>query len=343
MQNIISALEQFLPEMSTLFKSRYNLLHTIAEKEPIGRRGLALELDYSERIIRKEIEILALAGLVEISHLGIMITKEGEKILSTLYLPLQSLEEFSKLEKQIQSLLGLKQAIIVKGNVDVDEKIKQQLGMACASVLNALLTDDTTVAVAGGTTMSRMVEFMPKRHTSYRNLMVIPARGSVGERAEFQANTIAFELAKKLGAGYELLTIPDSLSNHSIKLIKNEPNIQKILQKTATTDIIVFGIGNAIKMAKRRNESQEVLNLLEKKQAVAETFRHYFDAKGQVVYATESIGVSPDLARVIPKRIAVAGGASKATAILAIRDLLKESYLVIDESAAREIIKKLTI
>ncbi|MDF2595884.1 MAG: transcriptional regulator, DeoR family [Clostridia bacterium] len=340
MQNTLSALEKLLPEAIKLFKERYFLLQTILENGPVGRRGLASMLNFSERTIRKEVDILLQQGLVEIFHLGIVITEEGEKLLDTLYLPLQTLEEFSQLEKEVSKLLDLKQAVIVKGDVDIHEEVKNKLGRACASVLSSVLKDDYTVAITGGTTIFKMIESMPKQHVHYKNLMIIPARGSVGKKVELQANTVAVELAKKLGAGYELLTIPDNLSNQSISLIKSEPQIQKILQKIAKTDIIIFGIGGAKKMANRRKEPKEVLDILTEKKAVAEAFRHYFDAKGKVVYASQSIGVAPHIAMTIPIRIAIAGGTSKANAILATRALLKNSYLILDEAAAREIVKK---
>ncbi len=339
MQNTVAALEKLLPEAIKLFKERYHLLQTILENEPVGRRGLASLLGISERIVRREVDLLAEQGLVNISSLGILITVEGEKVLDALYLPLQTLEEFSQLEKEISQILDLKQAIIVKGDADTSEEVKNKLGRSCASVLCSVLKNDYTVAITGGTTIFKMVESMPKQHFAYRNVMIIPARGSVGNKAEFQANTVAVELAKKIGADYELLTIPDNLSKESISFVKNEPHIQKILQKIAKTDIIIFGIGNAMKMANRRKEPKEVLEVLMEKKAAAEAFRHYFDAKGQVVYATQSIGVAPDIARTIPIKIAVAGGASKARAILATRALLKNSYLVLDEAAARAILK----
>lgn len=342
MQNTLYALEKLIPESVKLFKSRYVILQTIFENGPIGRRILATNLNLSERTVRKEVDILSEQGLIQISHLGIKITQEGEKVLDTLYLPLQMLEEFSELERQIGQLLDLKQAIIVKGDADHSEEIKNNLGRACASVLSSVLKDDATLAITGGTTILKMVESMPKQLDRYKNLMIIPARGSVGNKAEFQANTVAVELARRLGADYELLTIPDNLSNQSINLIKNEPQIQKILQKIAKTDIIIFGIGNAMKMAARRKEPQEVLDILTEEQAEAEAFRHYFNGDGRVVYATQCIGVAPDIARIIPIKIAVAGGVSKASAILAAKALLKNSFLILDEGAAREIVKKMT-
>lgn len=341
MQNKIVAIERLLPEAIELFKTRYTLLQTIMQKGPIGRRGLSTCLSLSERLIRGEVDKLAQNGLVNVASQGMTITKLGEDILSTLYLPLHYLEELTRQEEAIKEKLGLKRVIVLKGHLEQDEETKTSLGFAICSLLEEMLTAHTTIAITGGTTMAHMVHYMPKSLKAYEGLNVLPARGSVGQRVELHANTIAVELAGKLGAMYEILTIPDNLSHQSISLIKNEPQIEKLLQKLAKTDIIIFGIGNAIKMAKHRKEPQEVLNLLKEKAAVAEAFRHYFNADGEVVYASEVIGVAPEMAKEIPIRIAVAGGKSKAEAILAARSLLQEGYLIIDEEAAAAILEYL--
>ena len=343
MQNKIVAVEKLLPEAIELFKVRYALLQTIMQKGPIGRRSLTTHLALSERMIRGEVDKLAQNGLVAVTVQGIIITKPGEEVLNTLYLPLHYLEALTRQEEELKEKLGLKRVIILKGNLEQNEETQTSLGFAISSLLEEMLTAHTTIAITGGTTIANMVHYMPKSQQHYEDLHVLPARGSVGQRVELHANTIAVELANKLGGMYEILTIPDNLSHQSISLIKNEPQIEKLLQKLAKTDMIIFGIGNALKMAKHRKEPQEVLNLLEQKTAVAEAFRHYFNAEGQVVYASEVIGVAPDMAKKIPIRIAVAGGKSKAEAIVATRSLLQEGYLIVDEDAATAILNHLAV
>lgn len=340
MQTEVTALEKLVPEAITLFKERYKLLQTILECGPIGRRGLANQLILSERTIRNEVDKLTKQGLVQTSIAGISITKSGEDLLSKLYLTLHMLEESSRLEEKLRHILQVRKVIVIRGNIDQDETVKDQFGYAIASLLEKVLKDYTTIAITGGTTIAKMVEHMPRMTHTCEHIHIIPARGSVGQRVELQAHTIAVAMAEKLSAEYELLAIPDNLSHQSLNLIKSEPQIQKILQKIAKTDIIIFGIGNAIKMAKHRKEQDKVLELLEDKGAIAEVFRHYLDAEGKVVYASESIGVGPEEARKIPIRIAVAGGSSKANAILAARELLKGSYLILDEGAAKKIISQ---
>ena len=342
MQNKILALEKLLPEFTQMFKIRYTILQKILQKGTIGRRTLVQELALSERTVRTEVEKLDEQGLIHISSKGMTVTKLGEEILSSLYMSFHLLDELSRLEEEIAKGLGLKKAIIVKGDFEEDEEVANGLGLAFSSLLEELLKDQMTLAITGGTTIAKMVEQMPSIAHHFKNLHVLPARGSVGERVELHANTIAVKLAHKLEAKYEVLTIPDNLSNQSIHFIKNEPQIEKILQKLSGTDMIIFGIGNALKMAKHRKETQEVLELLKERRAVSESFRHYFDAQGNVVYESEVIGVSPTMAKRIPYRIAVAGGEEKALAIIATKTLLKDSYLILDESAARTIIKHLS-
>lgn len=339
MQNKIVALEKLLPEFAQMFKIRYMTLQTILQKGPIGRRSLVQVLNLSERTVRTELEKLDEQGLIQTSTKGVTITPLGEELLSNLYMPYHLMDEMSRLEEEVARILGLKRAIIIKGNLEEQEETVSGLGLAFGALVEEFLQDGMTLAITGGTTIAKMVEHMPSSSKNYTDIHILPARGSVGERVELHANTISVKLAQKLDAKYETLTIPDNLSNQSIHFIKNEPEIQKILQKLARTDMIIFGIGNAIKMAKRRRESEEVIQILEDQKAVSESFRHYFNAKGNVVYQSEVIGVSPAMAKNIPYRIAVACGEKKAEAILATKVLLEGSYLILDENAARAILE----
>ncbi len=385
MQNKIVALEKLLPEFSQMFKMRYVILQKILQKGTVGRRTLVQELELSERMVRAEVEKLEEQGLIHISVKGMSITTLGEEVLSSLYMPYHLMDELSRLEEEVATALGLKKAIIVKGNFGEDNEVVNSLGLAFGSLLEELLKEDMTLAITGGTTIAKMVDHMPSiSHSfnglhvlpargsvgervelhantiavaitggttiakmvdhmpsishSFNGLHVLPARGSVGERVELHANTIAVKLANRLNAKYEVLNIPDNLSNQSIHFIKNEPQIENLLKKLSETDMIIFGIGNAMKMAKHRKETQAVLELLEERRAISESFRHYFNAEGEVVYDSEVIGVSPVMAMKIPYRIAVAGGKEKVLAILASKILLEDSYLILDESAARTIL-----
>lgn len=50
------------------------------------------------------------------------------------------------------------------------------------------------------------------------DVTVIPARGSVGNQARFQANTIASRIANKLNAKLQLLPIPETVSKQAMEI-----------------------------------------------------------------------------------------------------------------------------
>ncbi|MHC1748368.1 MAG: sugar-binding transcriptional regulator [Cellulosilyticaceae bacterium] len=339
MENIILSLEKIIPEGIESFKSRYALLQLVRDEEPIGRRALASILNLSERLVRSELELLTRQGLLEASHLGVSITQEGKMLLSNLYFAVENLDTMEELEEEIMKILPIKRVIIVRGDVDLEEATRDNLGKAGANLLTSLLHSQMIIALTGGTTLSKMIEHIPNLDYTDKNLTIMPARGSIGEKVEYEANTLVVNLAKKLHAKYELLNIPDNLGEDSIESIKREPHIQKRLQKIPKSDIIIFGLGDAFKMAKRRREPMAVMELLSKKQAIGEAFRYYFDKNGQIIYAPKTLGVDLEIAKKIPIRIAVAGGKTKAKAILAATELLRDSYLILDEGAAVEIIE----
>lgn len=339
MTETFDLLKLMIPEGIDSLKNRYLILESISYKGPIGRRVLSIETQISERILRSETELMKKMGLIESSTLGMKITYKGQYVLDELFPNMQDLRGLSGLEEELKQKLNLRKAIIVTGNVDESEGTKAQLGKAGAFLLEGLLKNSQTIAVTGGTTVGNMVRSMPKLHRHYEDIMIVPARGSIGGKVELQANTLVAKLAKVLDADYSLLNLPDNLSQRTINSIKKEPQVQKTLQKVEETDIIIFGIGNALQMAERREASLDIVHMLRKKDAVSEIFGYYFDAQGKVVYSTPTIGIDIENAQQIKERIAIAGGESKALAIFSARQIINGSYLITDEGAARAILR----
>ncbi|MEW6230508.1 MAG: sugar-binding domain-containing protein, partial [Bacillota bacterium] len=105
-----------------------------------------------------------------------------------------------------------------------------------------------------------------------------------------------------------------------------------------TARIVVHGVGTLEEMAERRGIVGDDLRLLTSRGAVAEMFGYYFDRAGNMVYYTPSMGIRPeDLAG--KKAIAVAGGARKARAMLAVVKQQSRESLVTDEAAARRMLE----
>jgi central glycolytic genes regulator len=92
-------------------------------------------------------------------------------------------------------------------------------------------------------------------------------------------------------------------------------------------------------MARRRGVTQEKMESLDQMGTVGEAFGCYFNNKGQVVYSTPTIGINNTDIRKVDNPVAVAGGKSKAEAIVATEANNARGVLITDEGAAREILR----
>ena len=331
-------LKKIVPELIEIFEKRYTILRTVYSMQPIGRRTLASILDISERVIRNETTFLREAGLIEVQPLGMEITDEGEIVLEGLRELSHQLKGFRKLEQKLAQLLHLDKVMIVPGNVDEDELVLADIGKAAAAYLKEIIKDGDTIAVTGGSTVGAVADSLPYIGDLH-NTMVVPARGGMGSNVEYQSNTIAAALAKKLGGKYKLLHVPGQLRAEAVETLMNEPDVRSVIESLRETDILVYGVGRAEDMAIRRNLSESEIQILRENKAVAEAFGYFFNQKGEIVFSSNSIGLNiRDLKR-IPQLLGVAGGKQKALVIMAVAYHCPGGVFITDEGAAHEILR----
>jgi Transcriptional regulator, contains sigma factor-related N-terminal domain len=338
LRDLLLLQQKVVPELIELLEKRYTILRTIYFNEPIGRRALALQLNVGERIVRSEVNFLKNQGLIAIDAAGMIVTEEGESIIDTLKGFIHELKGLSSIEDQIKTRLKLEKVIIVPGNADDDYMILKEMGRVGAQYLKNLIEDNQIIAVTGGSSVAELVNNIPKL-LGKSNVLVVPARGGMGRVVETQANTVTANLANKLNASYRLLHVPDVMSRETLETMLHEPGITEIIESISRANLLIFGIGRADEMAKRRNLNEVEMETLLNKGAVAEAFGYYFDREGNIVEKTSTIGVKYDDVKKIDIIVAVAGGRSKAEAIVATRTYNKNSILITDEGAAREIVK----
>lgn len=329
MNEFLMICERIVPEIVSVLKERYKILNHLVYEEPIGRRTLATATDLPERTVRSHIELMRANGLVDIYKPGIFLTDEGQSIVPKLRNFLNELDRINELESRLTEALSIDRVIITptEGTLMV-----KKLGFAGAKLLQELLEPDSVVAISGGSTMAAVAEEMPILPF---NPTVVPARGGVGAVVEYQANVIASVLAERLRGTYKMLHLPDGLSQDSLHMLMTcEPQIKEISDLISRTDVLLFGIGTAMRMADQRHIADEVRKQLVDNHAVGEALGQYCDLDGKLIYSTNNIGLSlPDVAKV-PNVIAVAGGQEKASAIIGVMRACQKGILIIDEQAA---------
>lgn len=339
MKEIIDLQRKIVPEILTILEKRYNILRNIYILQPVGRRNLANKLSLGERVIRTEVDILKSQGLVDIDAGGMSITTEGEVVVEQLKDFIYSMRGIGEMEEKLRRKLDIIKVIVVPGNVDTDDFVLGDLGKATAKLIEKLIQDNIIMGITGGTTMAAVAKGIVQ-HTKPQNIKIVPARGGLGKQVETQANTIAAEMASRLKGSYELLHASDTLSEETMQMLLKDPEMQRVINTIKSVNLLVFGIGRADTMASRRELSKDIIEKLERLNAVSEAFGYYFNQKGEIVHETKTIGINLDDFKKVEYTIGVAGGYNKAKAILAITSLKKTMMLVTDEAAAKRILEE---
>ncbi|MDO3413097.1 sugar-binding domain-containing protein [Saccharibacillus sp. CPCC 101409] len=342
MQNILEIQQQLLPDLMETLKKRYTILHQIMLTGTTGRRTLAHSLQMTERVLRAETDLLKAQGLIETDTAGMRISDAGQLLLERLEPVLKELVGLSNLEEKIRRFYGLRKVVVVPGNCEESPLSKRELGKAGAKALLGVMRGGDVVAVTGGTTLAEMAEQLTHPvNAPLKGSWFVPARGGLGESLEIQANTIASNMAKRVGADYRLLHVPDLLSREAYESLVHDPNIQEIVGEIRTARIVVHGIGDAMEMARRRKLDAATTSELRQKGAVAESFGYYFDESGSVVHNMLTLGLRLDDIKATDIVLGIAGGRSKAKSIHAVLRFGQEDILVLDEAAAIEIVQEM--
>lgn len=341
MDSIIEAQIKLVPEMLELLQHRYRVLKIISVSGPIGRRPLCQLAGLSEREIRTMMDILRNLNLIHIAKEGTSITSEGAGVLIALEKTMEQWTERSSIAKRLVQLLGIKTVRVVAGDSDTDLTTKNYLGLEAATQFTAEIANGKIVAVTGGSSIAAIPPHIDKSSLS-DELMFIAARGGVGTDIELQANVIAATFAQASGGSYNTFYYPETLSEGAHEAFRQEPSVVKMTQLYGETDCVLHGIGDAQAMAELRDSSVEDREMLKNCGAEGEAFGYYFDKDGKIVHRIRTIGVRTDHLERIPLIISVAGGHSKAKAILAyMASAPKQTILVTDEGAAFEMLRLL--
>nr|WP_326831014.1 sugar-binding domain-containing protein [Anaerosalibacter bizertensis] len=338
LKKIIELEKKIAPELIDILENRYDILRNIYYNQPIGRRSLANQLGMGERTIRTEVNILKNQGLLNIESMGMYVTNEGKVLLEDIKDLIHIIKGLTELESALENKLNIRKVLVVPGNSDESKLVLKDMGRTAARFLKKMIKKNSIIGITGGTTMAQVAEEMPKGKVA-NDILVLPARGGLGKDVETQANSIAANLAKKLDGNYRLLHVPDNIEQEAINALLKVSEVKEFVDIIKKLDILVFGIGRADVMAERRKVSEETIEELIDRGAVAEAFGHYFDTNGNRVWESITVGLSLVDFKKVNNVIGVAGGEKKAEAIISISSIREDMILVTDEGAARKILK----
>lgn len=334
--DFLSLLRSLAPDLTEELGRRALILERISALQPVGRRQLAQRLNLPEREVRNTALLLDHLGYVELTPSGMRLSEKAGEVLDAAREFSKALSGLTEMEKALSRLLPVDRVVIVPGDADADEQVLLDAGRACAARLRGLLQNGSTLAVTGGRSVAAVARSMQR--SAAMNVMVVPARGSVGRTVELQANTLAEELAGRLGGHYRLIHLPDHLDPQAMQEMQKLPEVREAMELLQRADVVLHGISRAPETMRERGLSPAVQSRLRAGGARGECFGAYFDLEGRCLLETSSIGVNLGGLRASCRMVAVAVGASKAEAIVSVLRHRPHALLATDEGAARRMI-----
>lgn len=326
-----------LPEMMAEAQERYEILRQIHDNGPVGRHLLSMQTKLSENTVRKHIEKMEESGLLFSRPSGISLTTKGESLIEPLAPYFQKSPSLSDMEKKLRQILSMERVIVVRGDSDGSEAVKNEISQEAALVLLRLLRDGFVTAVGGGPIIAGMAEALPSLHMK---VDVVPARGGFGNRVEYLPNFVAARMAEKLGGEYHIIHIPDGLSPELFLRVKKElPRFGEIEGLLARTDILVTEVDEPSERSKWLEIPEDVRERLVREKAAGEALGLYADIHGKILYRLYNAGISLEDISSIPHVLIAAGGSHKGPAILAMARAGIRGTLITDEGAGKAIIQ----
>jgi DNA-binding transcriptional regulator LsrR (DeoR family) len=228
-------------------------------------------------------------------------------------------------EEALEQRFGLSEAVVV----DVagsDEDVARALGAGLADYLEATLMGGDTVGISSwSATLLAAVESMrPARGTVVDT--VVQLVGGVGNpRVQMQATRLIGRFAQNTGANPVFMPTPGMLGSPSARdALMADPTVADVMSIWPRLTMVLVGIGS-LEPSPLLRESGNALaeadqSTLRAAGAVGDICLRFFEASGSAVHTRVDdrvIGIDFDQLLRVPRRVGVAGGARKHSAILA--------------------------
>jgi DNA-binding transcriptional regulator LsrR (DeoR family) len=238
---------------------------------------------------------------------------------------------------------NLRHAVVVAGPDLPMRDVTEALGQAAAALLEEILVDGQTLAVAWGRTLAATAQAI----TSLPRIDVVQAIGSlVGEEYSQSSVDLVHRIAAlSRGTAYPLYMPMWMEDSALVERLRSEPNVARVLARYARIDVLVSGIGswNPPNSALFSTFPEQWQTQAERGGTRADLCTILIDEAGAPVatnLADNVLGLSAAQLRAIPNVMGVAGGIEKVDALRAVLRGGWLTTLVTDAGAARRLVKE---
>ena len=237
----------------------------------------------------------------------------------------------AELEECIEARFGLREVVAVDCGDDEndpagDDHLLAALGAAGAAYLESTLTGHDRIGISSwSATLLAVVDSMRPRPTRVAE-EVVQLQGGVGNVSlQSYATRLTEGLAHLTGARPVFLAAPGLVADRTVRdALVADPNIASVMKAYGRLTMLVAGIGS-LEPSPLLQRSGNAIGEVEQKQlrrlrAVGDICLRFFDAAGAAIASDldhRVIGISAEALRAVPRRIGIAGGTRKFTAIRA--------------------------
>ena len=233
----------------------------------------------------------------------------------------------AELEERIEQAYGLAEVVIADTDEQADElQVQRALGSAAAVYLETTLMGKERIGVSSwSSALLATVEAMHPRSTPVAEQVVQMLGGLGNLNAQTQATRITGGLAQLTGAAAVFLPAPGVLASGGMReMFLTDPNVRPVLQACDRLTMALVGIGSVEPSPLLRESgnafAEAELPALSRAGAVGDVCLRFFDEHGTPVASgldQRVLGISEEALRQVPRRVGVAGGPRKYTAIRA--------------------------
>lgn len=300
---------------------------------------------YYERGIRQA-EIAAQLDLSQATVSRLLKRAEEERIVRiTVSVPHGA---FTELEEELQTLYGLKEAIVVESGTD-DEQILRDLGAAAAYYVETTLKSGETIGISSwSSTLVAMVDAMHPLPRSV-STRVVQILGGVGNpTAESHATHLTRRLASLTRGEATFLTAPGITGSAEMaRIYLDDPFVRPTIEQFAQVTLALVGIGT-VEPSKLLTSSGNIFNadelaLLRARGAVGDICLRFFDQAGAAVLTPLNervIGMGLEQLQRVPRSVGIAGGRRKLQAIRGALSGRWINVLIIDRWTATALVEE---
>ena len=257
---------------------------------------------------------------------------------------------YSDLEKGLEELFGLREAVVVETTAYEDQPtVARELGAGAAEYLLRILRPHDNIVISWGGSILGMVNTLTfSVRTDLEDISVIQGLGGlVDPNLEVHATELVRRLAKVLNAKAILLPAPGVAGSKAARdAFLKDPFVSKALNLACSANVALMGIGapvpNSILVREGTIVTWPQLSKLAQRGAVGDMNLRYFDKHGKHIRSElddNVIGLTLDEIKKIHHVVGIAGGATKFRAVRGALDGKLIHALITDHPTARRLLE----